>query len=225
MRKVFLCHAKEDEIVVRKCYSELQLVGFEPWIDKESLLPGQDWKTVIETEINKTNYILVFISHNSVQKDGFVQREIRFALERAAYKPDGTIFIIPVRLEPIGVPRQLSHLHWVDLFEKEGMSRLLKALDAWHPSGPSLTWARDYLDERIAEVICCVYPTVIGVVNRLTTLAEIGDDGFGLDKATLGVRLEHTFGIVIPPDEDINWSTVSDVIKSVRRQLGYNLEL
>ena len=61
MGRIFLCHAKEDEQFVRQCYAQLHLVGHEPWLDKESILPGQDWKVVIETEINITDFIVVFV--------------------------------------------------------------------------------------------------------------------------------------------------------------------
>ena len=100
------------------------------------------------------------------------------------------------------------------------MSRLLNSLHSWRPSKPSLTWANNFVDERVAEVICCVYPTRIGFVHPTTTLLALGDDGFGLDKAELGLRLERTFGIIIPPEEGEKWNTVADVIDSVRRQTG-----
>jgi hypothetical protein len=64
----------------------------------------------------------------SINKEGFVQKEIRIALDVADEKPEGTIFVIPARLEQCDVPQRLSHLHWVDLFEKDGYEHLYKAL-------------------------------------------------------------------------------------------------
>jgi len=57
-----------------------------------------------------------------------VQKEIRFALDKAEEKPEGTIFIIPALLENCEVPQRLSRRHWVKLFEKNGYNLLMKAL-------------------------------------------------------------------------------------------------
>jgi formylglycine-generating enzyme required for sulfatase activity len=37
--------------------------------------------------------------------------------------------LIPARLEPCQVPKRLSHLHWVDLFEPDGLEYLKRSLD------------------------------------------------------------------------------------------------
>ena len=48
MAQIFLCHASEDKAQVRKVYQCLKRIdGFEPWLDEEDLLPGQDWGLVI----------------------------------------------------------------------------------------------------------------------------------------------------------------------------------
>jgi hypothetical protein len=39
---VFLAYAEEDRPVVRKLYAALQQAGFEPWMDQEKLLAGQN---------------------------------------------------------------------------------------------------------------------------------------------------------------------------------------
>ena len=47
--KVFLCHAHADRDAVRGLYARLTKDGVDAWLDKEKLLPGQDW----ELEIRK----------------------------------------------------------------------------------------------------------------------------------------------------------------------------
>jgi hypothetical protein len=41
--RVFLCHASEDEFRVKELYHQLKEAGYDPWLDKEDLLPGQSW--------------------------------------------------------------------------------------------------------------------------------------------------------------------------------------
>lgn len=68
------------------------------------------------------------MSRNSITKTGYVQKEIRLAIDVADEQPEGTIFIIPVRLENCDVPDRLRRLHWVDLFSENGYPLLVLAL-------------------------------------------------------------------------------------------------
>ena len=69
------------------------------WLDDEELLPGQDWNLEIEKAVDTASAVVVCISSKSVSKEGHIQRELRDALDIALEKPEGTIFIISLRLE------------------------------------------------------------------------------------------------------------------------------
>lgn len=43
-------------------------------------------------------------------------------------QPEGTIFLIPLKLEECEVPERLSEWQWVNLFEERGFERLMRAL-------------------------------------------------------------------------------------------------
>ena len=94
--QVFLCHASEDKAAVMKYYQLLQDAGFKPWIDKEDLLPGQDWDREIRRVIKKSDVALAFFSKYSVSKPGYYQRELKLLLEVLEETPDGQIKVIPV---------------------------------------------------------------------------------------------------------------------------------
>ena len=125
---VFLCHASDDKPVVRELYKRLQSEGFDPWLDEENLLPGQDWKHEISRAVRDSDVVLVCLSENSVSKTGYVQREIKVALDVADEQPEGAIFIVPVKLEECVVPDKLSTWHWVNLEDTGGYERLVAAL-------------------------------------------------------------------------------------------------
>ena len=72
--------------------------------------------------------MIVCLSRASITKTGYVQKEIKVALDVADEQPEGTIFLIPLRLEECEVPQRLSRWHWVNLFEPGGYERLLRAL-------------------------------------------------------------------------------------------------
>ena len=126
--KVFLCHGSEDKPVVRQLYYRLLASGVEPWLDEENLLPGQDWKYEIARAVRASDVFIVCLSRASVSRTGFVQKEIKYALDVADEKPEGSIFLIPARLEECLLPDQLSGKHWVDLFQEQGFDRLIQSL-------------------------------------------------------------------------------------------------
>jgi len=127
---VFLCHGSEDKMPVRELYKRLAKDGFAPWLDEENLIPGQDWQQEITKAVRMCHVVLVCLSASSVTKEGFVQKEIKIALDVADEKPEGTIFIIPVRLqEGVNVPSRLSQWQWVNLFDDGGYGQLVRALN------------------------------------------------------------------------------------------------
>jgi outer membrane protein assembly factor BamD (BamD/ComL family) len=126
--KVFLCHASGDKPPVRELYKRLLAEGVDAWLDQEKLLPGQDWGVEIPRAVRDSDVVVICLSNSSITKEGYVQKEIRTALDAADEKPEGTIFLIPARLEDCTVPERLDRWQWVDLFEENGFMRLLRSL-------------------------------------------------------------------------------------------------
>jgi outer membrane protein assembly factor BamD (BamD/ComL family) len=126
--KVFLCHASGDKPAVRALYQRLLRDGVDAWLDKEKLLPGQDWQLEIPKAVQESDVVIVCLSNNSITKEGYIQKELKFALDIASEKPEGTIFLIPARLEECDVPSRLSSWQWVDLFEMDRYEWLLRSL-------------------------------------------------------------------------------------------------
>src|SRR6185295_5856484 len=113
---VFLCHSSGDKDAVRKLYKFLEQNGYKPWLDEEDILPGEDWSVKIPQAVSNSDVVLVCLSRESVNKDGYVQKEIKFALDVAEEKKENSIFLIPVKLEECKLPARLSRWQCVDLF-------------------------------------------------------------------------------------------------------------
>jgi len=127
--KVFLCHSKDDKPKVRELYRRLVADGFDAWLDEEKLIPGQEWDLEIRKAVQDSDVVVVCLSNGSITQAGYVQKEIRFALDVADEQPEGTIFIIPARLEDCQVPSRLNKWQWVNLFEKTSIEKLNHALN------------------------------------------------------------------------------------------------
>ena len=130
--RVFLCHASEDKPSIRKLYNLLAVeMWIEPWMDEENLLPGQDFDLEIYKATRDADAIIVCLSKVSVTKEGYVNKEIRQALDIAQEKAEGAIYVIPLRLDDCAPSfERLKQLHWLDYFKPNAHEKLLKSLQA-----------------------------------------------------------------------------------------------
>jgi TIR domain len=131
--KAFLSYAREDVVSARKLFNDLGKAGVSVWFDKVSLLPGQRWKSAIRRGIRDSRFFVALLSSNSVNKRGYVQKELKDALEVLDEYPESAIFLIPVRLEDCRPSdERLGEIHRVDLLPnwKEGVASILKAIES-----------------------------------------------------------------------------------------------
>jgi hypothetical protein len=126
--QIFLSYAREDEKEVENLYQELSNAGFKPWMDKKDILPGERWESCIQRAIRSSDFFLACLSAHSVSKRGWIQKEIRNALDIWQEKLEDDIYLIPVRLEDCEVPQRLRGFQWVNLFEEDGWTRLVEAI-------------------------------------------------------------------------------------------------
>jgi hypothetical protein len=132
---VFISYAREDLGKAKKLYDDLKFAGLDPWLDDESLKPGQKWKFAIEETIKDSRFFVVLFSSAVLnKKNTYVRKEVQHAVDLMRILPQSYIFIIPVRLDSSKIPfEELRDLHYIDLFPKsnweKGLNRLLTAMD------------------------------------------------------------------------------------------------
>src|ERR1044072_6372947 len=126
--RVFLCHSSANKSIARDLYQRLEADGADPWLDEKKLLPGHDWQMEIEKAVRKSDMVIVSLSRASVSNRGYIQKEIRIALDVADEQPDGTIFIVPLKLEQCEIPDRLRRWQWVNYFEPDAYEKLLLSI-------------------------------------------------------------------------------------------------
>lgn len=126
--QVFISYAREDSKKAEKLYQELFRKGFSPWMDQKTIVGGEQWERVIHRAIRCADFVLVCLSETSVDKRGFFQKEIKQALSLWQEKLDDDIYLIPIRFDACEVPASLSRFQCLDLFESDGVDRLINAL-------------------------------------------------------------------------------------------------
>jgi hypothetical protein len=125
--KVFISYAREDSAAATRLFHDLAVMGVDPWLDQERLLPGQRWEREIRAALQASDFVVLLLSKQQVLKRGYVQSEIRLALRVLDEVPDNRVFLLPVRLDDCQPANdRLSELHWLDLFPswEEGLRKL-----------------------------------------------------------------------------------------------------
>jgi formylglycine-generating enzyme required for sulfatase activity len=105
-------------------------------LDKKDLIPGQIWRDEIPKAIKASQIFLACLSAKSANKQGYIQRELRIALDTLGDMLPGTIFFIPMRLEECEIPDlrlaevglNLRDIHWLDYWEEDGFEQLERAI-------------------------------------------------------------------------------------------------
>jgi len=134
--RAFISYAREDRSWAERIARDLEANGVSTWIDTRDLLPGLRWRPAISKAIRESTHFLALVSSTSLSKRGFVQKEMRIALEILDEIPEGEIFLIPVRLDHcVPADDRLRDLQWVDLFEsyEAALGRIPAALKVYPP--------------------------------------------------------------------------------------------
>lgn len=127
--KVFICHCSEDSEKATELYDKLSVQAWiDPWLDKKKILAGQNWDAEIRKAVSNADVVLVCNSKVLSTKRGYVQKEVKLALDTANEQPEGTIYVIPLRLDNAPLLDSLTKWHWVEYQKDDGFERLLSSL-------------------------------------------------------------------------------------------------
>lgn len=165
--KVFISYASEDIETANMLYEYLITHNFEPWLDKKNLLIGQEWDSEIKNALKKSDFIIILLSHISVEKRGYVQKEYKLAAEFVEEKLDSDIYIIPCKINDCDVPNNLRKYQWLELYKQieDIFAPILKSLhfqqQKYRNSDQIITTANQpfkYEEKEIKDVINEILP-------------------------------------------------------------------
>ncbi len=131
-QRIFISYKRNvepDEPVAIQVYQELSQ-QHNVFIDQR-ILVGKRWAECIETELRSTDFLIVFLSEQSVNSE-MVQWEISLAVE-LAQSQGGKPVILPVRLAyqeafPHPLSIYLNHINWAFWGSAEDTLRLIEEL-------------------------------------------------------------------------------------------------
>ena len=143
--RVFIAYVAEDFPLAVRLYHGLEAAGFNPWLDRMKLLPGQNWPRAIDRALETSDFVIACFSEQSTKKRGQFPYEVRIALRAAERMPLDDVYFLPVRLERCEVPKLIANqTQYVDMFPDwdDGLGELVKSI--------STDWGRRHRGEEAA---------------------------------------------------------------------------
>lgn len=129
MPQIFISYASPDRERVIPFFDELEANGLNVWMDCRKLMAGQNWNFEIMRALDKSSMVIIFLSEASVGRRGYVQREMKIALDRISEKLYEDIYIIPVILDnSIEIPFQLKSVHAVFARDNDCISQVINSV-------------------------------------------------------------------------------------------------
>ncbi len=129
----FLSHATPDKPAVEELARLLKKRGFEPWLDKWNLIPGEPWQEAIEKALENCAACAVCLGPSGTGP--WQNEEMRAAIDSRVSGERGPFRVIPVLLpgaergEPSRLPAFLRATTWVEFRETLDDEKALHRLD------------------------------------------------------------------------------------------------
>ena len=119
-KRAFLSYQQPYERYVGKLTESLRKEGTKVWISKDRIKPGDSWKKEIRAAMDDADTFIILLGKDLSQNTIY---EIKLAKEKGKR-------IIPVLLEDIQLPPDLSDIKYVDLRwnKEEGLKTVVEAV-------------------------------------------------------------------------------------------------
>ena len=110
--RAFLCYSHLDKEIVLQVKKVLDRRGVITWLDEFQVGLGESIRKAIEVGISSSNYLLYFVSPNSI-RSGWTNAELDAALANEI--ESGEITVVPVIIEDCALPSFLKMKKYIDL--------------------------------------------------------------------------------------------------------------
>lgn len=126
-KKVFLSHSSIDKSLVISVALDLKKYGIDTWLDAFDILPGESIVTKINQGLNDCEFVLLFLSQNSV-KSNWVTKEWETILWDEVNS--NKVKIIPIKLEQCDIPKIMQTKKYIDfsINYSDGLKQLVDTL-------------------------------------------------------------------------------------------------
>lgn len=128
--KIFVSFTIEDKVAVDELVNKLRDDGADVWLDTERLGSGEDWEQIEKALYN--SHIVIACESTASQKIGYWNRQTRMAKDISYERPEGSIYVIPLRFDECEMSIHTRGVQHLDMFgdkKEESYVRLIEALN------------------------------------------------------------------------------------------------
>ncbi len=161
---VFISYSTKDSFLADRLRKSLEDRAVRVWLAKDDLIVGQPWESEIYKKIQNSDYLLVIVTHNSMESK-WVQKELNKARMREI--EDEETIILPLLFEKCKLPPRLARIQYADFRDYDGgYAQLLKKLvprNIYNPDFP-LNFGRCRLPSSFRQCFYCGSNKIEGAV-------------------------------------------------------------
>ncbi len=121
--KVFLSYSRKDSVFAQELLAALELLGFDAYLDKEDIAPGEPWEERLGNLIRLADTVVFIISPSSLNST-----HCTWEVEETARAAKRLVPIILGQISNDAVPARLSKLNYVFFSEGQSFSKSLGEL-------------------------------------------------------------------------------------------------
>lgn len=130
-KKIFLSHKGVDKPLVRDYKKTLETLGFEPWLDEDSLIAGKELERGLLQGFKESCAAVFFITSNFVDEN-FLATEVNYAIGEKRLKGDKfsiITIVLPTSQQNFSIPELLKIYVWKQpSTDLEAIREIVKAL-------------------------------------------------------------------------------------------------
>jgi TIR domain/HEAT repeats/NACHT domain len=155
---IFISYARADgRGYADRLYSELTARGLVAWRDTRTLNPGEDFTAVLEKAVEQARRVVVCVTPNIKRDDGFVRREIGYALSL-------NIPIIPLMFAEVLPPRSIVNVARVNFYRQTWGTAVGQLLD-WLEQ-PAVTYGQSSQPgDQFRRYLQTLYSQIVGYLD------------------------------------------------------------
>ncbi len=106
--KVFISYSRKDEDFAQELLAGLELAGFEPYLDKHDIAPGEDWEARLDRLIVAADTVVFVISPDAIGSD-----RCAWEVNRTVERKKRILPIVWRRVDEAQVPPRLKQLNYI----------------------------------------------------------------------------------------------------------------
>lgn len=141
--KVFLSYSRKDSALAGELLEGLELLGFDAYLDKQDIAPGEPWEERLGNLIRQADTVVFILSPNSI-----ASKHCSWEVEETAKSGKRLVPVMHQAVPDAQVPELLRRLNYVFFNEGQSFSKSLGQLA--HALRADAGWIREH--SRFAEL-------------------------------------------------------------------------